>query len=645
MPMAERTLEITFIGNPKPLQNAMQQVENSGGKLQAKISGLSGAFAHAAGTAAGFLGANVVMKGPGVLMGLADTARDLDLQMKKASTVFGDQIPIVQQWAAANARAMGLTKSQAVNLAAGLADLLVPMGMSREEAAALSTKTVGLAGALAEWSGGAKSAAEVSDILTKAYMGETDGLKALGISISAADVSQRLLEKGQQDLTGTARQQAEAIATQEMIFEKSTDAQKAFAEGAGSAARKQAEMTARVQEAKEALALALAPAFAAVTTKLAELVPKVIDFATTLGQELVPRIQAFVEWVKPKLAEFADWAGQQFAKFQQYYQSDIKPALDNIKRGIDEVIAFVREHWPEIERVIRPVLDQVKLIVETTVNSIRLTLGILIDLLGGDFSGAWNKTKELVRTIAEFWGESVKNAIRFIVTLVPTMAQAAVDLANGLKNALMNVDWWNVGSEIIRWLKQGIEDMAWSVIDAVTGIAGKIGDKLNPKNWIGSPQGIQNWFPYYMEQGLQNMEAAVLGSSALQKTSDHIVQTLGKASAQVQTLGKAAAGALANIVDVAPAQTLSGSTGDGRWAPDGRGGVYDTWVFGPRGSGGIEGYWDLVSRAGGGSIAGGAALTVNIQGDVYARNEQEAREAVGDIGYGVSARLRAMGSA
>ncbi len=56
----------------------------------------------------------------------------------------------------ANAAAMGLTKNQAVTLAGGLADLLVPMGMTSKEVAALSTKTLGLAGALSEWSGGVR---------------------------------------------------------------------------------------------------------------------------------------------------------------------------------------------------------------------------------------------------------------------------------------------------------------------------------------------------------------------------------------------------------------------------------------------------------------------------------------------------------
>ena len=245
----------------------------------------TGAFGSSLGAASkiagGFVLAQGLIAGPKILGGLASSARDLELQTKKANTVFGDQIGVVNDWAAANAHGMGLTKNEARDLAAGLSDLLVPMGMSREEAAQLSTKTIGLAGALSEWSGGAKSAAEVSEILTSAYLGETDGLKALGISISAADVEQRLLEKGQQDLTGAAMQQAQALAIQEMIFEKSTDAQNAYATGADSAARKQAEMTAKSKEAQQTLAMALGPAITAVTSLLLTLLVPALGFVGT----------------------------------------------------------------------------------------------------------------------------------------------------------------------------------------------------------------------------------------------------------------------------------------------------------------------------------------------------------------------------
>ena len=59
-------------------------------------------------------------------------------------------------------------------------------------------------------------------------LGEREQLKSLGISITEADVKQRLLKMGMEDLTGVQLQQAKATATQQLIFEKSTDAQAAF---------------------------------------------------------------------------------------------------------------------------------------------------------------------------------------------------------------------------------------------------------------------------------------------------------------------------------------------------------------------------------------------------------------------------------
>lgn len=177
----------------------------------------------------------------------------------KAATVFGEELGTVEAWASESANAMGLTESAAVGLAAGMGDLLVPMGFTREEAANMATETTGLAGALSEWSGGTTTAAQASEILTKAMLGERDGLKSLGISISAAEVEARLLQKGQEDLTGAAKQQAEALATQELIMEKSTDAQAAFADGSSNLLRSQAELTAQMAEGKDMLANAMIP--------------------------------------------------------------------------------------------------------------------------------------------------------------------------------------------------------------------------------------------------------------------------------------------------------------------------------------------------------------------------------------------------
>lgn len=186
---------------------------------------------------------------------------EMEVLTKKAETVFGEALPQVDAAAEKNAAKMGLTISQYTDASAAIADLLIPMGFQRAEAAATSTELVNLSGALSEWSGGQIKAEEVTKILGKAVLGEREQLKTLGISISEADVKNRLAEKGLSKLTGTTLQQAKAAATLELITEKSTDAQTAFANNTDTLVRKQAELQARFQDIKESLAQALIPVF------------------------------------------------------------------------------------------------------------------------------------------------------------------------------------------------------------------------------------------------------------------------------------------------------------------------------------------------------------------------------------------------
>ena len=189
----------------------------------------------------------------------ASGAAAVEQGVSKANTVFGQSIGTVQGWASENAAAMGLTAKGATGLAASFGDLLVPMGFTREQAAQMATETVGLSGALSAWTGGTITAEQVSQTLAKAMLGEREELKSLGISISDADVKQRLLENGTNTLTGAALQQAEAVATQQLIFEKSTDAQTAFGDSTQTLAEKQLKSSAAFAQMKETLGTTLVP--------------------------------------------------------------------------------------------------------------------------------------------------------------------------------------------------------------------------------------------------------------------------------------------------------------------------------------------------------------------------------------------------
>jgi hypothetical protein len=230
---------------------------------------------------------------------LLGTAASLEATRQKATVVFGDALPGVAKWAEESAAKMGLTRSEAVGLAASFGDLMIPMGFTREQGAKLSAETINLAGALSQWSGGQQSAADVADVLSKAMLGETDGLKSLGISISAAEVEAELLAKGQSKLTGQALAQAKALATQSLIMRKSTDAQAAYAKGGLKIAGAQARIGAAVRELKERMAEKAAPYLAQALEGLLARLPQVEAFLRRVGTT----VQQFARDALPPIRE------------------------------------------------------------------------------------------------------------------------------------------------------------------------------------------------------------------------------------------------------------------------------------------------------------------------------------------------------
>jgi hypothetical protein len=206
----------------------------------------------------------------------------LERERNKVGIVFGDMLDVADEWAEGSASAMGLTTHEAKVMAAGIQDLVIPMGFARDEATDLTLEVADLAGALAEWDDQGRSATEVGRILSKSLLGERDALKELGVSISEADVQQGLLEIGMKDATGQALEQAKATVTLALLQEKSVDAVTSYNAGTNETVRAQNEARAAMQTAKEELATSLQPAILAATEAGAELATIAGNLTTTL---------------------------------------------------------------------------------------------------------------------------------------------------------------------------------------------------------------------------------------------------------------------------------------------------------------------------------------------------------------------------
>lgn len=258
------------------VSEAMNQARTMGGVLSQTLSAVVGVFG-------GLSLSNIVSQVLNYGKQLFGVGTTLDSLRQKTTTVFGDAEGIVRGFAETNARELGLARQEYINLATSAGDLLKPMGFTEGAVANLSAALTDQAGVLAEWSNGKVNTEQASEILTKALLGERDALNTLGVDIKQDLINQELKAKGLDSLTGASRRQAEALITLEQITKQSASANEAFANNSDSAARKSAQLRARLAEISQEVAGRLKPVFSALLDIGLTLVEWAVRFAQTLA--------------------------------------------------------------------------------------------------------------------------------------------------------------------------------------------------------------------------------------------------------------------------------------------------------------------------------------------------------------------------
>lgn len=436
------------------------------------LSKITGALGPIGGVIGGAFAVGKVVDFGKEMFGLG---QELDVYNKKADTVFEGGAGLVKAWADQNNEAMGLSKEKLTGLAAGFGDLLKPMGFTAEQAGKMSTEVVGLSGALSAWSGGQTSAAEVSDILAKAMLGETDGLKQLGISISQDEVNTRLARDGKEKLTGAELAQAKAIATQQLIMEKSTDAQKAWADGSMDSIKNSNTLSATFEQLKATLAEKLMPVFQTVTGWIVkEAIPfigQLFERGKVLWQEWAPSIAAAVSMIWEKA----------------------QPVFDAIRAGWDWVVGLFKSGADDV-------------------GNKSSWLGETVDKLGAMFSAAFGAVQAIVSTVVDvvlgIWsrfGDTILDHLRQTWDNVKQIFGGVVDMLTGVFNLIKSVltgKWgeaWEAIKQILSgaWdVVTGLLDEVWNRISFVFTVIGRTMQDL--WNWAwdgikGAFEGVWNW--------------------------------------------------------------------------------------------------------------------------------------------------------
>jgi hypothetical protein len=172
--------------------------------------------------------------------------------VNKTKAVFGAQLPPMRKWAKAHRDDFGGSTQDVLNYAAGLQDLIVPMGFSRKEATGMTKDIGSLVPVLTEWDKSGRSSAEITDILAAALTGERESLKSLGVTISQDAVNKQVeLMRSHGELTGATDEQAQAQATLALLYQKTGDAQRSYADNADTVGRRTRRTTSDLKELRD----------------------------------------------------------------------------------------------------------------------------------------------------------------------------------------------------------------------------------------------------------------------------------------------------------------------------------------------------------------------------------------------------------
>ena len=220
-----------------------------------------------------------LVAGMGMLTkGVYGAAANLQTLERRAQLVYGKAFPQMLVWGKRVGERAGMTGREVLGMTANFETSFKSMGVGQVQARQYSQQMLVVSAAVAEASAGQIDAAGAAEVVSAAFRGEYDSAQTLGIAISDTTVKAEALrmtnKKSADDLTDLEKAQA----AYKLIMAGTTQQQALYAQGAGSLAAKQAQLTAKLGEAKDAVLVGLTPAL------------------TSLGNYLVANSDKFVGW-------------------------------------------------------------------------------------------------------------------------------------------------------------------------------------------------------------------------------------------------------------------------------------------------------------------------------------------------------------
>lgn len=266
--------------NPSGINQAVSAMSN----LKNSIKGVAGAY----------LGFQAIQGTTSFIESSITQASDLQRNMMGLSAIFGDSTDKMAKFAEGASR-MGMSTAEAAKASTFIGTVLKGAGFSMEQTSEETQRLTALAADLAATYG--YDVQEALTGMTALFRGEYDPIEKFGVAMKQSEVNAQLAANGQDKLTGAARRNAEQQIRLKLLYERTQDAQGAFARGSGTVFVEQMKLEAGFKNMQAAVATGVLPVLADLFADLQPIIMEAIPqiktgfegFAKILG-DIIPVI-------------------------------------------------------------------------------------------------------------------------------------------------------------------------------------------------------------------------------------------------------------------------------------------------------------------------------------------------------------------
>ena len=245
--------------------DGIKQATSQLGAFSGKMGGLGSVLGKVGGALATF---GITAKAIEFSRNSITAARDLERNLYGVETVFGNLAPKMVEFTK-NAEDIGLSQSKAAKATTFIGSVLKQSGFEMSDVAVETEKLVGLATDLSILYGYDVQEALLG--MTALFRGEYDPIEKFGVAMKQNEINSELAARGQDNLAGAARRNAEQVIRLELLYQRAGDAIGTFAEQNGTLFTEQKKLGATFENFQAALGAAVIPAMAELNTIFREL--------------------------------------------------------------------------------------------------------------------------------------------------------------------------------------------------------------------------------------------------------------------------------------------------------------------------------------------------------------------------------------